>query len=194
MDERIKRIPFGTMTHKKQTVFLAIVCEDVVAYGGVVCPGVLMINRSDGRFSFPGGGVEEGESLIDAIYREAKEEINFEITPGQISPVCSHRVFTVDMHLYFMTVGFNELVTIQKNAFEAKHFGSEVVGTAIVQIIKSRSGMGVPNFLQNNFVKGVIEQFFVLTTEIGLMNKGAIKQLYQMAGRNIVQHSLEIRG
>jgi hypothetical protein len=96
------------------------------------------------------------------------------------------------MHLYFCQISYQEMIEIQKNAFDAKHCGSEVVGTAIIQITESKSGMGIPNFLQNNFVKGVVEQFFVLVTETGLMSKNAMSKQYQMAGRSIVQHSLEI--
>ncbi len=40
--------------------------------------------RSGGRsyYVLPGGGVEPGESFIEAAYREGKEETNFNMTLG----------------------------------------------------------------------------------------------------------------
>lgn len=38
---------------------------------------VLMIKHRDGRFGFPGGHLERNESLIGALKRELKEELNY---------------------------------------------------------------------------------------------------------------------
>lgn len=45
---------------------------------------ILLLNiRSTGRFSFPGGGVEIGEKIKNALKREIKEEIGAEIKIGE---------------------------------------------------------------------------------------------------------------
>jgi 8-oxo-dGTP pyrophosphatase MutT (NUDIX family) len=42
------------------------------------------LNAHAGQFALPGGSVDAGESAIDAALREAREEINLELTPGAI--------------------------------------------------------------------------------------------------------------
>jgi 8-oxo-dGTP diphosphatase len=35
-------------------------------------------------FALPGGGVERGESILDAVVREWRDELGFKITPGRL--------------------------------------------------------------------------------------------------------------
>ena len=48
----------------------------------------------DGYWEYPGGKVEEGETLEHAIIREMKEEINLEISKSCIAPL----TFAVSQH------------------------------------------------------------------------------------------------
>ena len=49
------------------------------------------IPESHGKWEFPGGGVEFGETLKEALQRECKEEIGCEVTIGRLLPmVISH--------------------------------------------------------------------------------------------------------
>ena len=48
----------------------------------------------DGYWEYPGGKVEENETLEQAIIREIKEEIDLEISKNCIAPL----TFTVDRH------------------------------------------------------------------------------------------------
>lgn len=50
-------------------------------YGVITDNGKVLLvkNRSNGKFWFPGGGVEIGEKLEEALKREIKEESNLEI-------------------------------------------------------------------------------------------------------------------
>lgn len=47
----------------------------------------------DGRWEFPGGGVEFGETPEDALRRECLEEIGCEVTVGRFVPFLSQHVF-----------------------------------------------------------------------------------------------------
>lgn len=40
---------------------------------------VLMLKYKDGANSFPGGGLEWGESIMEALKRELKEELNYSL-------------------------------------------------------------------------------------------------------------------
>lgn len=42
----------------------------------------LLVTSRKGDFKFPGGGVEPGESLIDAMCREVREETGYPVSPG----------------------------------------------------------------------------------------------------------------
>ena len=50
---------------------------------------ILLLRRSDGLWSVPGGGLEPGERLDQAIVREVREEIGLEIEPTALIGVYS---------------------------------------------------------------------------------------------------------
>jgi len=54
-----------------------------------------------GAWEFPGGKVEPGEDPRDALVRELREEIAFEVTPGDIVEVTFHRYPTKSVLLLF---------------------------------------------------------------------------------------------
>jgi 8-oxo-dGTP diphosphatase len=52
------------------------------AYGIIINEGRILLvkNRSTGTYSFPGGGIEIGERIANAIQREVREETGIEIS------------------------------------------------------------------------------------------------------------------
>ena len=99
------RIPFGQISEtKKNTVFLAIYSRNISPWkyfkddiDHEACPGVIMIDRWDGRMGFPGGTVDYKERLIEALRREIKEEIGIKIREKKVHgivsfewKICSH--------------------------------------------------------------------------------------------------------
>jgi 8-oxo-dGTP diphosphatase len=58
---------------------------DVVA-GALLRPGAVLAarRRKDGRWEFPGGKIEPGESAAEALVRELREELAVDVTVGEV--------------------------------------------------------------------------------------------------------------
>ena len=81
---------------------------------------ILFLRRSNtsymnGYYALPAGHVEEGESFMQAAIREAKEEINIEVTPCDLS-----LVLTSNQHCH---VAEDEYVDL---FFEVKNYKNEI--------------------------------------------------------------------
>jgi len=65
----------------------------IVAVGGIVEDGkgnVLLVKTRDGGWVFPGGQVEVGENLMDALSREIKEESGIDTTTSYLIGIYSN--------------------------------------------------------------------------------------------------------
>lgn len=65
----------------------------IVAVGGIVEDGhgkILLVKTRDGGWVFPGGQVEVGENLLDALSREIKEESGIDTTVSHLIGVYSN--------------------------------------------------------------------------------------------------------
>ena len=56
-------------------------------YGLILNEGNLLVvrTRSTGLFAFPGGGIELGEPIIDALHREIREETGITVEMGKLA-------------------------------------------------------------------------------------------------------------
>ena len=65
----------------------------IVAVGGIVEDGkgnILLVKTRNGGWVFPGGQVEVGENLTDALVREIKEESGIDVTVSKLIGVYSN--------------------------------------------------------------------------------------------------------
>lgn len=184
---KTQRIPFGLTDHpKKNAVFLAIYLESISPWKyfkddmqHIKCPALIMIDRWDGRMGFPGGTVNEGETLLQALVREIKEEIGITIKPEQVHPIASHenRIVT---HLYGLKVLEAEFLhiyyhilnnfsrSILLHAYEEgdeSHFMSEITGIKIVPLIHHEN-KGINRFMENSFAGATKEDLEIILHEI----------------------------
>jgi 8-oxo-dGTP pyrophosphatase MutT (NUDIX family) len=183
----IRRVPFGwTHPEKKNAVFLAIYVNAISPWRyfkddmqHIQCPALIMIDRWDGRMGFPGGTVNEGETLIEALIREIKEEIGITVRPEKVHPIVSHegRIVT---HLYGLKVLEAEFLhiyyhilnnfsrSILLHAYEEgdeSHFMSEITGIKIVPLIHHEN-KGIARFLENSFAGSSDRELKIILEEL----------------------------
>lgn len=151
--------------HSENTdmVFVAIHCPKSIPYEhyhyvpkaerGKNIPLVLMLMRWDGCIGFPGGTVDPGETLMQALVREAKEEINFNLDPERATPLCSlaHLDGVRHIHCYEYPCVQPELLSVMTNAMNAEHFLAECQGCFAVQVANFEGGGGIGQFLAHQF-------------------------------------------
>lgn len=79
----------------------------VIGVGGIVCvdSGIVLVrltySRHCGKYMFPGGKVEQGETLEGALVREVLEETGIEAVPEGIVAV-RHRVDPDELNTYLV--------------------------------------------------------------------------------------------
>ena len=186
-DPIIKRIPFGQINpDKTNAVFLAIYVDEIAPWKyfkdqikHIKCPALIMIDRWDGRMGFPGGTVESGEPLLEALVREIKEEIGIRVKPDKVHGIASHE-WKIVTHLYGLKVTEIEFLhiyyhilnnfsrSILLHAYEEgdeSHFMSEITGIKIVPIVE-HEGKGINKFIENNFAGSADRDLHIVLDEL----------------------------
>ena len=110
----------------RNAAFVMFHCENLV----------FMTMRKDGNWGFPGGKLEEEESIFEAAQRECEEEIDWHIVFSDVE-YKGHHIIQEDFHSHFFThkTSYNHLVNVLHKAMagDATH-GDEVNGVALFDI------------------------------------------------------------
>lgn len=142
----IIRIKDEERSNVKDNVFLWVYAKDCQPYLNypyvpdkeAKIPMVFAILRWDGTFGAIGGEVDEGETLVEALIREVKEEANYELTTDMnFKPLCSFKNDENGNHYHSYALDINSLdslLAIREQATTAEHSIAEVCGYNIVQM------------------------------------------------------------
>ncbi len=161
--------------NKRQTVFCAIytISQPYISYNqipkekrGIEIPLVLMLVRWDGYIGFPGGNVDAGETLHEAVIRELREEIAYTVSSDQLKPLCSFSTESTNIHCFSHQVSIEELKKIIVGSTEAEHFLSETQGCFATQIAEFENNKGFSQFRKNNFKATAGMELDVLVKQI----------------------------
>lgn len=117
----------------------------------------LLMNRWDGCIGFPGGFVENNETLEQGLIREVQEELNWNINNYPLTPISTYEFKTLKgldivSHFYTVETTFEDLLEILKNACTAEHFIIENTGAFIAHLEDYELGKGYKNLLQSGLI------------------------------------------
>jgi len=148
---------------------------------------VMMQMRFDGVLGFPGGLVDEGETPLQGVNREMREEICLDLDTyafteeDRISVQLNEKKGLV-LHFYLKEVRAEDFAVLERSVIHAVEFGEETLGTIRVPLYTMGDGhRGFPAFLQNKFAGNARHQLLAGLRAAGLMSEGEITQAVSVA-------------
>lgn len=143
--------------------------------------------RCDGYIGFPGGIVDKGETPVEALCRELKEELNWSEEKGAVSNadyMFSHVNEKMKFVFHFFATEVTEIKIkeIESNMTKASDYGNEILGNFRVPLfVMGDAFRGFPSFLKNHFIGNAKLQLIESLINLKLLNEEKIIQALHSA-------------
>lgn len=99
-----------------------VVCAVVINDGEVLCmqKGQTKYDYTSFRWEFPGGKIEVGETADQALARELREEMDYDVEVGQLlaTVTCHYPDFSITMQAFLCTAQTRKFVMKEHHAAE----------------------------------------------------------------------------
>ena len=144
----LKRAAHGMLLARKSKLLLGL--YDMKAL-------MMMHMRLDGRIGFPGGVLDDGETPVEGLNREMKEEISLDLKKYSFEETDLVNVQINEKkgmlnYFYLKEVEYDDFIALERNMMKAEHFGVEIMGNIRVPLSTMTDGQkGFPAFLSNHF-------------------------------------------
>jgi 8-oxo-dGTP pyrophosphatase MutT (NUDIX family) len=94
---------------------------------------LMLQHRHDGKFGTAGGKAEPNETIIDALMREVKEEINY-IVKTDVKYLNQYQALSqYIIHSYYTEVPYDDLLEIRKN-YTLAPMSDEAFGISVLKL------------------------------------------------------------
>ena len=101
------------MSNKGQKKIIEVVAAVILNEGEILCVqrGESKLNYISEKWEFPGGKLESGESEVEALKREIKEELNLKIEVKDKLITVNHEYpdFIITMHTYECVINHRDI-------------------------------------------------------------------------------------
>jgi 8-oxo-dGTP diphosphatase len=131
LESRILKVSEPARLVCKQCDFVFFLDPKVAACAIIHEPGgIVLLQRAIepgyGKWVFPGGYVDRGETVADAAIREAREEVNLEVRLDSLLGIYSYRHSPVIIVVYLATV-IGGLLAAADEALDVRLFNPEEI-------------------------------------------------------------------
>eukprot|EP00744_Colponema_vietnamica_P006416 GILI01009330.1.p1 GENE.GILI01009330.1~~GILI01009330.1.p1 ORF type:complete len:220 (+),score=71.74 GILI01009330.1:77-736(+) len=166
----------STVSHAITAAHCAFFCRDIEKtplYGPSRTGTIFMQMRFDGLIGFPGGLIDAGESAVEGIAREVREETGF----MNFFPTEAH-ILSLDeesgnrFYLFSYEMRKDDFMALERSAFEGPDYGLETLGLVRVPLFVSSKcpSKGLPAFLNHAFAGHAKRQLIVTILRHHLMS------------------------
>lgn len=154
----------------REAVFLLLTCTKNDEFLGDRM--MLMQMRTDGRLGFPGGMVDPGENLWQALDREVKEELNYDISSVGLTPFCTHLINPgkkneLATHLFHKEISEGDMKYVIRNSVDSVDFIKENRGNFLMDLMYDNKKYNKKLMKRSRLAKSVREELELVITYFG---------------------------
>lgn len=119
-------------------------------------PRALILHRHDGKFGFPGGSMELGETAVETAIRELREETNVVLQEKDLTLLCQNTTHSNRIiHCFHHETTIEKLLEYQISSISMGSHSAEIAGASLPHLCyypaRNNGFTGMPTLLDNSF-------------------------------------------